>query len=354
MSDNLSVEEILKNIGPVKSEKAYESLWQDFISFANTYDPKLLEEVHFIRYFHHLKQLDLKSSTLWTKYSMLNNTFQRMTGEKLQKFPRLTLLLKSYQRGYTRKVAQTFTLQEFQTFIRKDLPSNFWIIRKAFAAIAWCGGLRCEEMHKLTPGCLTWTDNGCCVTFQHAKQLAEAKENSVLIPFNKNDPSLCLATKIQTYLDALGELAQDQNGKLFRCCPGQNFTRSPMGINFLRSIGKDVAQEIGLPNANLYTGHCWRRSCATQLAGQGATTVDLKRQFGWKQETTAMRYIDRTLQHQVKMASLTTGQQINKVNNVTMNGPAKPQEGKTFRKEDGDGCKIYHIYTGDNCNITLS
>jgi hypothetical protein len=49
------------------------------------------------------------------------------------------------------------------------------------------------------------------------------------------------------------------------------------------------------------------RSSATEAANQGASTVDLKRHFGWAQESTAMKYVDDTSARARKMARMLSG-----------------------------------------------
>ncbi len=288
-----SINEIMDMIGPLKTSKAYDSLWADFMTFAQVSNPSCLAEEHFMRFFHQMHKNGLKSSTLWTRYSMINNVYQRKTGWKLQKFLRLPLQLKRYQQGYKRKVAKTFTLCEFQAFMRMELQGPYWTIRKAFAAVAWCGGMRCDELHRLLLKDIHECPDGYKVHYTHSKQLGEEKANMILVPYNRENPSICLASKVRNYLQELGPLAHNKESKLFKgCMRGKQFVANPMGKNLLQAIGKDVAMILGLEDAESYTGHCWRRSVATHVAGQGASTLDMKRQFGWRQDTTAMKYID--------------------------------------------------------------
>ncbi len=355
--NEVSLDDILQDMAPAKSSKAYESVWNDFLTFSCKEDPYQLDEADFMKYFHFLKKSgNQKSSTLWTKYSMLNNVYQRKTGKKLQTLsPRLTLQLKAYQRDYSRKVAAVFTLADFHKFLRLDLPSPYWIVRKAFAAIAWSGGLRCDELHRLTIGSLKKSDDGYVITFSHAKQLLERKENTFLVPFNKADQSICLASKVSTYLQCVDSLALDNGSRLFvGCMGGKAFVKTPMGINMLRNIGKDVACILSLESPMAYTGHCWRRSSATQAATQGATTVDMKRQFGWKQEVTAMRYIDQTYQQQVKMASLTTGQAcITRTSVLTNSETAGTEENSSPCGDNVDRAKEYHFHV-KHCTLNFN
>ncbi len=40
-------------------------------------------------------------------------------------------------------------------------------------------------------GSIKFTSDGCQLSFEHAKQLSEVKENTSLVPFYKNDLSPC-------------------------------------------------------------------------------------------------------------------------------------------------------------------
>lgn len=56
----------------------------------------------------------------------------------------------------------------------------------------------------------------------------------------------------------------------------------PVGINTFGIIPKRIAEAIGLPNPDSYTGHCFRRSSATLLAGSGINFLKIKRYGIWK------------------------------------------------------------------------
>ena len=99
-----------------------------------------------------------------------------------------------------------------------------------------------DELHRLKVGSLQLTEEGYEVVFTHAKQLGEVKENKILVPFNRSDPPICLATKIQTYLEALGPAADNKQDSLFKGCGKSHFVKANMGKNLLHNIGKDVAR----------------------------------------------------------------------------------------------------------------
>lgn len=65
-----------------------------------------------------------------------------------------------------------------------------------------------------------------------------------------------------------------------------------IGINKFGAMGKDIATFLKLPDCNLYTGHCFRRSSATLLVDAGGNITALKRHGGWRSTTVAEGYVD--------------------------------------------------------------
>ena len=91
------------------------------------HDQKPTED-DFIKYFDYLHtDKKLSASTCWSNYSMLNDQYKRVFGEQLQQFSRLTILLKRYHEGYTRKKAEVFTMQQIEEFL-----SFSWILQRNF------------------------------------------------------------------------------------------------------------------------------------------------------------------------------------------------------------------------------
>lgn len=72
-------------------------------------------------------------------------------------------------------------------------------------------------------------------------------------------------------------------------------TSQPIGINQFGKIPFKIAQFLSLPNPNLYTGHCFRRSSASLLADSGANISAIKRHGGWKSTVVAEGYVENSL-----------------------------------------------------------
>lgn len=76
-----------------------------------------------------------------------------------------------------------------------------------------------------------------------------------------------------------------------------------IGINKFGAMGKDIAIFLKLPDSNLYTGHCFRRSSATLLVDAGGDITALKRHGGWRSTTVAEGYVDDSQKNKTDTAN---------------------------------------------------
>ena len=346
------MEEILADMNPKKTGKVYQKQRVDFKSYCKQEPPSEQDLLGYFDLLH--RERNYKSSTLWTVYSLINNSYKIHYGEKLQNFPRLTILLKSYQSNYKRKVAQTMTLTNVQDLLKKPLPGFFWLVRKAIVALAWSGGLRCDEIHRMKFGNVNRTDQGYVVTFERSKQTGEKEQSNFLVPKSEGG-ELCFAHFLGQYIEEASKSSPfTANDPLFRGVHGgQRIVKQPMGIHLIRNVAKDVATELGLDNPSSFTGHCWRRSSATQAAGAGATSTDLKRTYGWKQDTTAMRYLDSTMDQSVKVAKMLTENNTNSARSKVNVEENKQVQANTKGKEN-EAKNVFYITVQSNGTLNIN
>lgn len=78
--------------------------------------------------------------------------------------------------------------------------------------------------------------------------------------------------------------------------------RQVVGVHQFGKMPKIVAKFLNLPNADEYTGHCFRRSSATILVNAGADLIALKRHGGWKSSNVAEGYIEESFTNKVDIA----------------------------------------------------
>jgi integrase len=77
-----------------------------------------------------------------------------------------------------------------------------------------------------------------------------------------------------------------QNGKCYK---------QVVGINKIGEQPKIIAQYLKLPNPELFTGHCFRRTGATILADAGGDTLTVKNFGGWKSTQVMETYVEESL-----------------------------------------------------------
>ena len=146
LSDECAVETISE-----ASRGRYKKAWEEFKGFSTNssdYETRMPSENEFLDYFKHLRS-DKKSSssTMWTVYSMLNTVCKGKYSERLQKYPRITALLKSFNKDCKKKAA-VFQDGDLEKFVGgKDLCTPYWLVRKVVMILAFFGGLRHTEVN---------------------------------------------------------------------------------------------------------------------------------------------------------------------------------------------------------------
>jgi integrase len=84
--------------------------------------------------------------------------------------------------------------------------------------------------------------------------------------------------------------------RFFLCYKKKNkCIRQPVGIHSFGDMPSKIATFLKLENPKQYTGHCFRRSSATVLAGHGADITTIKRHGGWRSTAVAETYIEDSL-----------------------------------------------------------
>ena len=123
-SDEIAVEGVKE-----PSRKKYLKVWCEFKERAvksGEFEERMPAE-----YFRYLRlEKKLSSSTLWTTYSIINTVVKGKYGERLQKHPRLTTLLKSFDTDIKKKAA-LFEMEELGVFVvSQELTTPYWLVRK--------------------------------------------------------------------------------------------------------------------------------------------------------------------------------------------------------------------------------
>ena len=171
------------------------------------------------------------------------NLFQRRYSKKIgDTWPRITMQLRNYTRGYKPKQAKAFTkdqvIRALQLGPGEDYPHE-WIMKKAIISINFNGGIRGCELRSLNFGSLEPTDEGIWTHFEHGKQQT-VQENRFLIPVNKERPDLCFATPVIEYLNLLRDCHPDiksDDPLFYRALKAGTFSKKKLGQHKLANLG---------------------------------------------------------------------------------------------------------------------
>ena len=99
---------------------------------------------------------------------------------------------------------------------------------------------------------------------------------------------------------------KSKNNRFFQNYQKGKCVAQPIGVNKFGNMPKEIAKYLGLPEADLYTGHSFRRTSATMLADSGADILTLKRHGGWRSDAVAESYIENSIHHKAKISDKIT------------------------------------------------
>ena len=103
----------------------------DFIELTgSSFEDSAPGEEDLINYFKFIRtERKMASSSMWVQYIHVNVVLKNRYGVKLQGFPRITTLLKSYDTDVKQK-ASVFESDDIQQFIERPENSPYWQVRK--------------------------------------------------------------------------------------------------------------------------------------------------------------------------------------------------------------------------------
>ena len=315
----LSYGDLMSESYPAKSKIVYIKafkLFEKFLKGRNQWVPNTCPtDLQILNYFYHLRH-DLKwaPTTLWSTYARINAVMKRLYGVSLNSFTRVGDVLKSYESGHVVKKAGVFTPQQIEDFVSDlALSSKYWLVRKAVCLIGYYGGFRNIELKSLKFENCELDSMGYWFLFERSKQRGRLESTSICIPRRQPDWIPVISDTSRAGLDFdpaslidlyLAEVQADLlcsreelTGDFFRAThgqKGQKFTKLTLGKNTIGRVGVQVATELCLPRPEIYTGHCWRRSCGTSASDSGVNVTTLMAMMGWSNPKTAMVYLNKS------------------------------------------------------------
>ncbi|KAJ8914499.1 hypothetical protein NQ315_002772, partial [Exocentrus adspersus] len=284
---------------PSKSKHLYEETYNAYRKWCCNKKIKSTCEDSILAYFNS----DLsryKSSSLWSKYSMLRSTINLREGIDISKFPSVIPFLKRKGEGYKPKKSLILTREHIDEFlIKADTKEH--LFNKVILIFGVAGACRRQELVTLSTTCVQDCGTHFLVKLEDTKTKAE---RSIITPGKfENVNTLELVRRYS----ALRPTRTTHN-RFFVNYIKEKCTVQPVGIHKIGSVPSLVAKFLHLENFSSYTGHCFRRSSATLLANAGANMEVIKRHGGWRSSTVAEGYIEDCENTKINIAQKILGE----------------------------------------------
>ena len=342
----LSYSDLMSESYPTKSKvvylKAYK-LFERYLKSKNQWQPDTVPtDLQVLNYFYFLKhELKQAPTTLWSTYARINAVMKRVFGVSLKSYTRVADVLKSYDSGHVVKQAGIFTPQQIEDFVSDpELSSKYWLVRKVVCLVGYYGGFRNVELKSLKFENCESDSVGYWFSFERSKQRGRLEATCICIPRRQPDwiPVSSDSSRVGLDFDPaslidlyLAEVQHDLqcsrdelSGDFFRAthgCKGQKFTNLCLGKNTIGRVGVQVATELCLPRPEIYTGHCWRRSCGTSASDSGVNVTTLMAMMGWSNPKTAMVYVKKSRMTSLSLSMYLTNVQRSNVSNPFPRSP---------------------------------
>ena len=317
----------LESIKP-GSRTSYMKIFQEFRNFVTASEeldsriPTEEEVFSFMKYLREEK--GAASSSMWTKYSMLNAVMKSKYNFSLKTFLRVTILLKSFDTDIKKKAA-VFSRDEVNTFlISPEVMTPYWLVRKVIVIISVFGGLRHTELMVLSLEKIVSSKEGVTVTHDRAKQRSDKRESKFLIP-RGGGGGLDFASVVERYLTLVREELGKTVGRVLWTGRQDILVNTPMGKNMVSKVPYEIAKFLKKANPQHFTFHSFRRTSATLAADSGSSPQQMQDFFGWKSPNMTTEYITTSKAAINKMATF--------LNPSTAETPEETVAGKKVKED---------------------
>jgi len=289
-----------------ESRKAYKRAWMQFVEFSGEFDFEAGPpgEDLLTRYFKHLRlEKKVASTSLWTFYSYINSIIKRKYSVRLQDFPRLTFLIKSYQEDVKQKAA-IFDDVLIKEFMVRRMDTAYWLVRQAICIVAFFGGLRLQECMDLVLEKIQRSKEGYFITHSRVKQRRSDKlESRFLVPEAGG-----FAAQLALYLFKVNNQLKNYQGRVwFTGTKSDSLRNQPMGRNMVAKLPHEIATCLSLPDPSAYTFHSFRRTSASSAADGGSSSAQMTDFFGWKNASMCQEYVSTSKPAITNMAKKLVG-----------------------------------------------
>lgn len=125
----------LSELIPAKSKRQYEKCYSEFKDWCDKEKVKTVSENILLAYLMHKSKV-IKSSTLWSIYSMLKCMLNVRDGIDVRKFLKLVPFLKRKAVGYQPRKSKVFTREQIDSFLREANDEIYLLLKVNFKKVS--------------------------------------------------------------------------------------------------------------------------------------------------------------------------------------------------------------------------
>ena len=258
-------------------------------------------------------------------------------------------LLKSWSDKDLKKKSRSFTRDQLMKFLKEAPNTPEWLQKKGVAIVATYGGLRISELvYLLDTDILDWNKLLIRICVRKSKTDKKGEGYQFIIERAPEgvdpNPYLILEQYIEKLEDdmvyAVGE--SNQRFWLRYDVKSGKFVNSPVGKNLLAKIPSEIAEFLGLPNPEEFTGHCFRHTFANILANSGCSKVQLMQAGRWKSGAACDGYLANSDVARTNVSSAITSGSFNPMayKAVLQQPPEVVPEPMVTTQDEDDGMTI--------------
>ena len=284
---------------PNKSRAAYEKAFKRFEDWCQKKNVKEVSEKVILAYLN-VELKGLKPSTLWSQFSMIKACLKTHRNVNVSHYQNVVSFLKRKMDGYSAKKSKILDKDEIYRYL-KEAEDKTFLGTKVVMIVGVFGACRREELCTLSVDNIEDLGSSIRIYLPETK----TKHPREFLVTRGSWPDLDLLKMFREYANL--RPADMTTKRFFLTLRNGKCIKSPMGINTIGAMPKNIATFLKLPNPELYTGHCFRRSSASLLANNGARMENIKRHGRWKSSVTAEGYIESSLACKNKIANLILG-----------------------------------------------
>jgi hypothetical protein len=233
----------------------------------------------------------------------------------LKTMPSVSALFRRVNRKHHVKKAKVFTREQLESFWSMEVDESKEFI-KVVSVIGFFGVLRCIVMVNMT-----WDDvlidralDGQKVVFIQRRvskfdNVNDLDKNRFAILFESGS-GLCPGRIVEGYIECVP--AECHHGKFFKQWKSVNgksigYRNQHFGERSLSRCGIFIAEALELADSDEYTGHCWRRSGASNAVHNGTSIEQLRALGRWQSDSVARGYVESSEKTVLQNAKLMQG-----------------------------------------------